>query len=74
MRKIGLPLFSSLGTMALLYWIGNLFHLTLFRFSFAFPESVENGTGFEADIAILPFVIGLIVGLIVERSVKVRSE
>ncbi|QSS98830.1 hypothetical protein IMZ31_12020 [Pontibacillus sp. ALD_SL1] len=74
MRKIWLPLLSSLGAMALIYWIGNIFNVSLFRFSFVLNEPLENGFFFEADIAILPIVIGLLVGFIVERRVKVRSK
>ncbi|MFB1051458.1 hypothetical protein [Paraliobacillus sp. JSM ZJ581] len=74
MRKIWIPLLSSVGTMSLLYWIGNIFNFSLFKFSFLLNEPLENGLTFEADIAILPFAIGLIVGLCVERIVKARSE
>ncbi|GGD25262.1 hypothetical protein [Pontibacillus salipaludis] len=74
MRKIWLPLLSSVGTMALLYWIGNLFNVSLFRFSFVLNEPLENGVFFDANIAILPIVIGLVVGFIVERRVKARSN
>ncbi len=73
-RVIWFPLLSSVGTMALLYWIGNIFNLSLLRFSFALNEPLENGLIFDANIAILPFAIGLIVGFIVQRIVKVRSK
>ncbi|WP_430787046.1 ATPase [Virgibacillus flavescens] len=74
MKKIWIPLVSSVVTMALLYWIGNIFNLTLLRFSLVLNEPLEDGLFFEADIAILPFAIGLLVGFIVERMVKVRSK
>ncbi|PID05447.1 MULTISPECIES: hypothetical protein [unclassified Sporosarcina] len=74
MRVLWFPLLASVGTMALLYWIGNIFTLSLFRFSFALNEPLENGLIFDANIAILPFAIGLIVGLIVQRIGKVRSK
>jgi hypothetical protein len=68
------PLLSSVGVMALLYWIGNVFNITLLEFSFVLNEPIENGLFFDANIAMLPMVIGLIVGFIVERKVKVRSS
>lgn len=74
MRKIWFPLLSSIATMALLYWIGNIFNLSLFRFSFVLNEPLKNGLIFDANIAILPFAIGLVVGFVVERIVKVRSK
>lgn len=74
MRVLWFPLLASVGTMALLYWIGNIFTLSLFRFSFALNEPLEKGLIFDANIAILPFAIGLIVGLIVQRIGKVRSK
>jgi hypothetical protein len=74
MRKIWFPLLSSISTMALFYWIGNIFNLSLFRFSLVLNEPLENGLIFDANIALLPFAIGLLVGFVVERIVKVRSE
>ncbi|PIC84925.1 hypothetical protein CSV72_16295 [Sporosarcina sp. P20a] len=74
MRVICFPLLSSVGTMALLYSIGNVFNLSLLRFSFALNEPVENGLILNANIAILPFAIGLMVGFIVQRIVKVRNK
>ncbi|WP_061809630.1 hypothetical protein [Rossellomorea vietnamensis] len=74
MRKIWFPLLSSILTMALFYWIGNIFDLSLFRFSLVLNEPLENGLIFDANIALLPFAIGLLVGFVVERIVQVRSE
>ena len=74
MRKIWYPLVSSVGTMAVFYGIGNLFDLSLLRFSFVLNEPLDNGLIFDANIALLPFVFGLIVGVIVERIVKNRSD
>lgn len=74
MRKIWFPLLSSVATMALFYWVGNIFNLSLFRFSFVLNEPLENGLIFDANIALLPFAIGLLVGFVVERIVKVRSK
>lgn len=54
--------------------MGSIFNLSLFRFSFFLNEPLENGLFFEADIAILPIVVGLIIGFIVERNIKVRSS
>lgn len=74
MRKIWFPLLSSIATMALFYWVGNIFNLSLFRFSFVLNEPLENGLIFDANIALLPFAIGLLVGFVVERIVKVKSK
>ncbi|GAA5417051.1 hypothetical protein Pryu01_02112 [Paraliobacillus ryukyuensis] len=74
MKIIWFPLFTSLGTIALLYWIGNILHLSLLRFSFVLNEPLKNGLIFDADIAILPIVIGLIAGATVERKIKIRSN
>ena len=74
MRIIWFPLLSSVGTMALLYWIGYIFNLSLLRFSFVLNEPLENGLIFDANIAILPFAIGLIVGFIVQRIVKGQKQ
>ncbi|QAS51304.1 hypothetical protein [Halobacillus litoralis] len=74
MKIIWLPLLSAVGTMALLYWIGNIYNISLFRFSFVLNEPLKNGLIFNANIAILPFALGLLVGFIVERTVKVRNN
>ncbi|MFQ3546155.1 hypothetical protein Q7A53_18900 [Halobacillus rhizosphaerae] len=73
MRKIGFPLLSSVGTMGLLYWIGNIFNLSLLTFSFVLNEPLENGFFFEANISILPFAAGLLVGFIVERLGQLKG-
>lgn len=74
MRIIWFPLLSSVGTMGLLYWIGNIFNLSLLRFSFVLNEPLENGLIFDANISILPFAIGLIVGFFVQRIVKSQNQ
>ncbi|MRH43244.1 hypothetical protein GH741_11190 [Aquibacillus halophilus] len=68
------PLLSSVGTMALLYIVGNIFDLSLLRFSFVLNEPLNKGLIFSANISLLPFVFGLIVGFIVERSIKVKMK
>jgi hypothetical protein len=74
LKKILYPLLSTFGTMALLYWIGNEFNISLLEFSFVLNEPLEEGMFFGADIAILPIIIGLIVGYIVERRVKAKAD
>ena len=74
MRIIWFPLLSSVGTMGLLYWIGNIFNLSLLRFSFVLNEPLENGLIFDANISILPFAIGLIVGFFVQSIVKSQNQ
>ncbi|MFC4321240.1 hypothetical protein [Litchfieldia salsa] len=66
------PLLTSVGTMALLYLIGNTFDLSLLRFSIVLNEQLNEGFFFSADISFLPIVTGLIVGYIVERSLKMK--
>lgn len=74
MRKtIWIPLVVSIGTMTVLYLIGNIFNLSLFRFSLVLNETLEEGWFFSANIAILPFIIGTIVGFIAERMVKKKN-
>lgn len=71
--KVWVPLLSAFATMALLYSIGNVFHLSLLRFSFVWNTSLEKGLFFDVNAAILPFVIGLIVGFVVEHILKSKT-
>jgi hypothetical protein len=75
MRKSFLfPLLSSLGTMVFLYLIGYIFNLSIFEFSVFQNEPQKDGSILDAEIALLPIAIGLVVGLIVDRIIKVRKK
>jgi hypothetical protein len=75
MRKSFLfPLLSSLGTMVFLYLIGYIFNLSIFEFSVFQNEPQKDDSILDAEIALLPIAIGLVVGLIVDRIIKVRKK
>ena len=75
MRKsLWFPLLSSLGTMIFLYLIGFIFNLSIFEFRVFQNEPQKGGLILDAEIALLPIAIGLVVGFIVERIIKVRKK
>lgn len=75
MRKsLWFPVLLSFGTMALLYLIGFIFDLSIFEFRIFQNEPQNDGSLLDAEIALLPIAIGLVVGFIVERIVKVRNK
>ncbi|MEK4487992.1 ATPase [Psychrobacillus sp. FSL H8-0484] len=75
MRKsLWFPLLSSFGTMGLLYLIGFIFDLSILEFKIFQNEPLKDGSLLDAEIALLPIAIGLVVGFIVERRVKVQNK
>ena len=75
MRKsLWLPLLSSLVTMVFLYLIGFIFNLSIFEVRVFQNEPQKGGLILDAEIALLPIAIGLVVGFIVERIIKVRKK
>ncbi|SDJ10334.1 hypothetical protein [Salimicrobium halophilum] len=71
MRKVfWMPLLVAISTMVALYGIENLLHIGLLRFSFSWNEPLEEGLFFAMDIAVLPFVIGILAGFLVERKLR----
>ncbi|WP_347861028.1 hypothetical protein U0355_10020 [Salimicrobium sp. PL1-032A] len=69
-KVIWMPLLVALSTMIALYGIGNLLHIGLLRFSFSWNEPLEEGFFFSMDIAVLPFVIGILAGFLMERKLR----
>ena len=73
-KSLWFPVLSSFGTMALLYLIGFIFDLSIFEFRIFQNEPQKDSSTLDARIALLPIAIGLVVGFIVERIVKVRNK
>ena len=71
-KVIWMPLLVALSTMIVLYGIGNLLHIGLLRFSFSWNEPLEKGLFFSMDIAVLPFVVGILAGFLMERRLRRR--
>ncbi len=63
-KSTWIPVLLSFGTMILLYLIGYIFDLSIFKFKYSL-----NG---NAEIALLPIAIGLVVVIVVDRMVKSR--
>lgn len=64
-KSFWLPLFAAIGTMVLLYVIGNIgkIHFLMFKMS---PSNTE--------IALLPIAVGIIVAIVSDRYVRERSQ
>ncbi|WP_313893943.1 ATPase [Psychrobacillus sp.] len=73
-KSLLLPLLSSLGTMVLLYVIGFIFNIAALEFKVFQNEPLKDGSILDAEIALLPIAIGLVVGFSVERIVKIRNK
>lgn len=65
-KSFWIPLLSSFGTMALLYLVGFIFNLSFLKFNISLNGSLE--------IALLPIAIGIVVGFLAERIVKVQNK
>ncbi|UOQ42853.1 hypothetical protein MUN89_12865 [Halobacillus salinarum] len=72
-KLIWIPLSVSIGTMALLYLVGNVFDFSFLRLNIDFNEPLEKGFIVDADMAIFPFAIGLAAGFITERRLKAQN-
>jgi hypothetical protein len=73
-KTLWFTLFSSIGTIILLYVIGSIFNISALEFNLFLNEPLKNGLIVDADIALLPIIIGLVVGFIVERTIKTRKK
>lgn len=73
-KNLLLPLLSSLGSMVLLYVIGFTFNISVLEFKMFQNEPLEDGSILDAEIALLPIAIGLVVGFSVELIVKIRNK
>lgn len=73
-KSLWFPLLSSLGTMVSLYLIGFINNLSIFEFRVFQNEPQKDGLILDAEIALLPIAIGVVVGFIVERIIKVKNQ
>lgn len=64
-KSFWIPLLASLGTMILLYSIGSIADVDSFEFKVSLPYS---------EISLLPIIIGILVGFISERIIKLKSK
>ena len=64
-KSLWIPLIASFGTMILLYIIGFIANIDflVFKVSLSYTE-----------IALLPIVVGIVVGFISERIIKLKSQ
>ncbi|MEI5908603.1 ATPase [Bacillus spongiae] len=67
-KPLWLPLLLSFATMFLLYLMGYIFDISIFEFK------LYEGPNLNTEIALLPIVIGIIVGFIVERMIIVKRK
>ena len=72
MKKIGYPIVSTLCTIVFLYGLGNAFDIALLKITFFYHQSIDNGTTLDINMAILPMIIGVIVGIIVDHKATVK--
>ncbi|WP_082191018.1 hypothetical protein [Peribacillus loiseleuriae] len=68
------PLIAAFGTMIFLYLIGDIFSVSFLAFKIFQNKHLENGLTQTTEIALLPIGIGLVVGFVVERSIKARGK
>ena len=64
-KAFWIPLIASLGTMILLYLIGGIADIDFLVLKISLPYS---------EISLLPIVVGIIVGFISERIIKLKSK
>ena len=64
-KSLWVPLIASFGTMILLYIIGFIANIDVLVFKFS-PSYTE--------IALLPIVVGIVVGFITERIIKLKFQ
>ncbi|RDW17307.1 ATPase [Oceanobacillus chungangensis] len=64
-KNFWIPLIASLGTMIILYLIGNIFNVDFLIFDISLPYS---------EISLIPIVVGILVGFISERIIKMKYQ
>ncbi|MFJ5625080.1 ATPase [Peribacillus loiseleuriae] len=69
-----LPLIAAFGTMLFLYLIGDIFSVSFLEFKIFQNKQLENGLTQTTEVALLPIVIGLVIGFVVERILKLREN
>ncbi|WP_223700006.1 ATPase [Sutcliffiella deserti] len=64
-KSFWIPLMTSFGTMVLLYLIGYIADIDFLIFKISLEHT---------EIALLPIAVGLLVGFISERIVKLKAQ
>ncbi|MFJ6411281.1 hypothetical protein ACIQLG_00620 [Terribacillus saccharophilus] len=68
-----LPILSSFLVMVLLYTIGNIFKISYLSWTF-YKENPSEGVVFEAGGSLIPVLIGLIIGFVLEGILKNKQK
>ena len=64
-KSFWIPLMASFGTMILLYIIGFIADIDFLKLKISLSD---------AEISLLPIVVGMLVGFISERIIKLKSQ
>ena len=64
-KSFWIPLMASFGTMILLYIIGFIADIDFLKLRISLSD---------AEISLLPIVVGMLVGFISERIIKLKSQ
>ena len=74
MKKIWYPLLSTLSTMVTLYSLGSVFDIPFLDISFVYDQTPDGGHSLNIDMTLLPIIIGIIVGMIVDHKQTTRTD
>ncbi|RLL39984.1 hypothetical protein D8M04_19560 [Oceanobacillus piezotolerans] len=72
-KLLWFPLLASLLSIGILYTIGNIFEISFLSWNF-YKENPSEGVIFEAEVSVIPVIIGLILGFITERILKNKHK
>ncbi|WP_175072809.1 hypothetical protein [Terribacillus sp. AE2B 122] len=72
-KAFWLPILSSFLVMVLLYTIGNIFEISYLSWTF-YKENPSDGVVFEAGGSLIPVLIGLIIGFVLEGILKNKQK
>jgi uncharacterized membrane protein len=72
-KAFWLPILSSFLVMVLLYTIGNIFEISYLSWTF-YKENPSEGVVFEAGGSLIPVLIGLIIGFVLEGILKNKQK
>ncbi|MEH7247359.1 ATPase [Neobacillus niacini] len=64
-KSFWIPLMASFGTMIFLYIIGFIADIDILKLKISLSDT---------EIALLPIVVGMLVGFISERIIKLKSQ
>lgn len=67
------PLLAALLSTGVLYTIGNKFDISLLSWSFH-KENPSEWVLFEAEVSVIPIIIGFIIGFITERIIRNKQK